>query len=133
MQRFSFSSTSHREIARNDLGTKYIATSRTMDHRITPPPTKRRKLSPPISISSPRPGLDIPPRNQDAIRIFVWNINGIAPFLQQSIASFFYRTRSPSTASPESPSSSTSAPPSQHPSEDSFAAINGRTSCSSKN
>ncbi|OCL02112.1 DNase I-like protein [Glonium stellatum] len=87
--------------------------SRIMEQEITPPPTKRRRLSPPITVDSPTLALDIPRRNKGTIRIFAWNINGIAPFLQPSITKFFHRTRSSSVASSHSSSSLASAPSSQ--------------------
>ncbi|KAG8630804.1 hypothetical protein KVT40_002423 [Elsinoe batatas] len=66
-----------------------------MPRPISPPPLKRRRLSPPTAPPSP-----------DTLRIFAWNINGIGPFLppaQKPITTFFSST----TTSP----SPTSGPP----------------------
>ncbi|KAF1952902.1 DNase I-like protein [Byssothecium circinans] len=65
-----------------------------MGRDISPPPTKRRKTSAhgiqtqttsPLPPSSPPSNLD----DNHTIRLFSWNINGIAPFLQKPITSFF--------------------------------------------
>ncbi|KAH9821961.1 Endonuclease/Exonuclease/phosphatase family [Teratosphaeria destructans] len=47
---------------------------------ISPPPSKRRKLSGSGNKATSR---------QDTLEIISWNVNGIAPFLQPSITSFF--------------------------------------------
>jgi exonuclease III len=63
-----------------------------MSRNISPPPAKRRKLAsattavPHSSTSAPEP---LPPLDANSIRIFSWNVNGITPFLQKSITSFF--------------------------------------------
>lgn len=64
-----------------------------MNRDISPPPAKRRRTS------GPKPALDtsqqlaapqpLPLLTHDSIRIFSWNVNGITPFLQKSITSFF--------------------------------------------
>ncbi|USP76335.1 hypothetical protein yc1106_03609 [Curvularia clavata] len=66
-----------------------------MNRDISPPATKRRKIStPPVSASSegmrptPNPAV-LPPLAANALRVFSWNINGISPFLQPPITSFF--------------------------------------------
>ncbi|MCJ1329518.1 hypothetical protein MMC10_006198 [Thelotrema lepadinum] len=85
-----------------------------IERTVSPPPLKRQRLS--VTDATPtsagaslapsipsRPITDLQP-NQ--LRIFSWNINGIAPFLQKSITSYFTsksskrRTRSPSPGSP---------------------------------
>lgn len=64
-----------------------------MNRDISPPPAKRRKVAKdstpaaPIQIATPPEPL--PPLGANSIRIFSWNINGITPFLQKSITSFF--------------------------------------------
>ncbi|KAF2809988.1 exodeoxyribonuclease III, partial [Mytilinidion resinicola] len=66
-----------------------------MDREISPPPRKRRKLSAP-SDADPKDQTPVPTDSSRSIRIFAWNINGIRPFLQQTITSFF---KSATTAS----------------------------------
>ena len=80
---------------------------------ISPPPLKRRRLASPLkplAISAPpRP---IQPLQPDQFRIFAWNINGIGPFLQPSIKTFFSPAK---TFPPGSPSTwPTPAPASFH-------------------
>ncbi len=67
-----------------------------MSRDISPPPAKRRKTdardatylqSTPVSVSA-APA----PTSNCMLRIFSWNVNGIAPFLQKSITSFFQTT-----------------------------------------
>ncbi|KAF2085562.1 exodeoxyribonuclease III [Saccharata proteae CBS 121410] len=69
------------------------------DREITPPPSKRRKLE------LERPGND----TTSTIRIFSWNINGITPFVQKPIMSFFR------PAQKDEPKSLTSASPNALP------------------
>ncbi|KAJ4351853.1 uncharacterized protein N0V89_007197 [Didymosphaeria variabile] len=61
-----------------------------MSREISPPPFKRRKISPTdatsVNLATPSP-LAAP--DADTMRIFSWNVNGIAPFLQKSITNFF--------------------------------------------
>ena len=66
-----------------------------MNRDISPPPAKRRKTSAQTTESNakqtsqtaaPQP---LPPLRMNSIRIFSWNVNGITPFLQKSIKSFF--------------------------------------------
>lgn len=62
-----------------------------MNRDISPPPAKRRKVDrakDPINLHPPPSELPRPPEGDD-MRIFSWNINGITPFLQKSITSFF--------------------------------------------
>ncbi|KAL8833633.1 MAG: hypothetical protein Q9170_004154 [Blastenia crenularia] len=99
----------------NDLGPQAM---RSRSASLSPPPLKRRRVSPPKSPqsrSSPpfRPAANILPPQLDAecksttIRIFSWNINGIAPYLdtQNPITKFFptsstHRKSSPTAAFP---------------------------------
>jgi exonuclease III len=64
-----------------------------MSRDISPPPAKRRKIaaqtSTPISKQPPSDSEPLPPLGHNSVRIFSWNINGINPFLQKSITSFF--------------------------------------------
>ncbi|CAO2649781.1 Nn.00g010730.m01.CDS01 [Neocucurbitaria sp. VM-36] len=69
-----------------------------MSRPISPPPAKRRKTSAqaaPLTHASPLPTPEAPPPiNPNILRIFSWNINGIAPFLQRPITSFFRTEKS---------------------------------------
>jgi exonuclease III len=64
-----------------------------MSREISPPPAKRRKTGAQTSTSIPKQILPepepLPPLSPDTVRIFSWNVNGISPFLQKSITSFF--------------------------------------------
>jgi exonuclease III len=64
-----------------------------MSREISPPPAKRRKTSTnsavPIAKQTHSVRQALPPLGTNSIRIFSWNVNGIAPFLQKSITSFF--------------------------------------------
>jgi exonuclease III len=64
-----------------------------MSRDISPPPAKRRKTLAQTAGStakqSPTTPQPLPPLHTNSIRIFSWNVNGIAPFLQKSIKSFF--------------------------------------------
>lgn len=53
-----------------------------MDREISPPPLKRRRLAATTTEGK---------QDSDgySLRLFSWNVNGIAPFIQQSITSFF--------------------------------------------
>jgi len=73
-----------------------------MNRDISPPPSKRRKLAtntaaspgqtaPPSTPASPTP---LPPLDSNTFRIFSWNIDGIAPFLQKPITDFFQISKS---------------------------------------
>jgi exonuclease III len=76
-----------------------------MSRDISPPPSKRRKTvqqaTVPISTrTSPlNPPKALPKLDDNTIRIFSWNVNGIQPFLQKSITAFFQasKTRDPTT------------------------------------
>jgi exonuclease III len=64
-----------------------------MSRDISPPPAKRRKTAAGSTATiarqtSPVPQ-DLPLLKSNSIRIFSWNVNGISPFLQKSITSFF--------------------------------------------
>jgi exonuclease III len=70
-----------------------------MDRDISPPPTKRRKLSPSKDAScrqQPSPSND-----NSLLRIYSWNINGIKAFLQKEITSFFTPQNTLSTSKHE--------------------------------
>lgn len=62
-----------------------------MHRDISPPPAKRRKTdqATTAAIPHPPPSKAPGPPDADAMRIFSWNVNGITPFLQKSITSFF--------------------------------------------
>jgi exonuclease III len=61
-----------------------------MSRDISPPPSKRRKTSPKSSTTTSFPAsLPPPPPSPSTLRIYSWNINGISPFLQMPITSFF--------------------------------------------
>ncbi|GIZ46826.1 hypothetical protein CKM354_000993500 [Cercospora kikuchii] len=68
-----------------------------MSRTISPPPLKRRKLANYAPASDITPPTPLAPDGTQ-LRVFSWNVNGIASFLQPSITSFFSPTR---TASPE--------------------------------
>ena len=53
-----------------------------MDRDISPPPSKRQRMT----RTSTQPELG---RSSRALRLFAWNINGIAPFIQKPITSYF--------------------------------------------
>ena len=80
---------------------------------ITPPPTKRRRIGEAESLLlapsiSPRPITELGQR----LRIFAWNINGIRPFLQPAITSYFTsasRSTDHRETTPESSDSNRSA------------------------
>lgn len=83
-----------------------------MDIPITPPLSKRRRLAYPASTETlpiPTAGADRAEREtqeQEAVRIFAWNVNGIRPFLQQPITSFFKKpARSDADNGPAAPTS----------------------------
>jgi exonuclease III len=53
-----------------------------MDREISPPPTKRQRMTHTATeLEQTRP--------DPSIRLFSWNVNGIAPFIQKPITSFF--------------------------------------------
>lgn len=82
-----------------------------MNRPISPPPTKRQKLSPKPQ-TQPHPSPPIPPPDPTILRVYSWNINGITPFLpqhqtqnqnQNRITNFFKsKTSSPSNSNPTS-------------------------------
>ncbi|MCJ1409745.1 hypothetical protein MMC19_003828 [Ptychographa xylographoides] len=59
----------------------------------SPPPLKRRRISSPaerpLTLAPSLPSRHITALQPDQIRIFSWNVNGISPFLQREITSFF--------------------------------------------
>lgn len=68
-----------------------------MSRDISPPPAKRQKVTTQIAvpIKSPAPEPEpLPPLAANSIRVFSWNVNGIAPFLQKPITSFFQKASS---------------------------------------
>jgi exonuclease III len=69
-----------------------------MSRNISPPPAKRRKIvkgsSPAKPIQAVMPPEPPPPLGANSIRVFSWNVNGITPFLQKSITSFFQASTS---------------------------------------
>jgi exonuclease III len=64
-----------------------------MSRDISPPPAKRRKTAKnsALSIAKQTPSVPhaLPSLNTNSVRIFSWNVNGITPFLQKLITSFF--------------------------------------------
>jgi exonuclease III len=69
-----------------------------MSRDISPPPAKRRKTAAQTSTSItrqiPKAPEPLPALVANSIRIFSWNVNGITPFLQKSITSFFPTSKS---------------------------------------
>jgi exonuclease III len=69
-----------------------------MSRGISPPSAKRRKTSAqtavPTQTSSSNAPAALPPLEANTLRIFSWNINGITPFLQKPITSFFQSSKS---------------------------------------
>ena len=72
-----------------------------MSRDISPPPAKRRKTaaqaSVPIATRTTQEPAPLPPLDAESIRVFSWNVNGITPFLQKSITSFFQASKSQGT------------------------------------
>ncbi|KAF1916544.1 Endonuclease/exonuclease/phosphatase [Ampelomyces quisqualis] len=68
-----------------------------MSRDISPPPAKRRKtakdVAPAATSQTVTPPEPLPPLHANSIRVFSWNVNGITPFLQKSIASFFLESK----------------------------------------
>lgn len=62
-----------------------------MDREISPPPAKRRRGNQATALinSHPPPSSNPGPPYPNIMRIFSWNVNGITPFLQKSIKSYF--------------------------------------------
>jgi exonuclease III len=72
-----------------------------MSRDISPPPSKRRKTSPKSSTTTSFPAsLPPPPPSPSTLRIYSWNINGISPFLQMPITSFFPTPKQVPTQTP---------------------------------
>ncbi|KAF2848502.1 DNase I-like protein [Plenodomus tracheiphilus IPT5] len=85
-----------------------------MDREISPPPAKRRKTRATAFATSSSAAASsssseaLPPLDKDAIRIVSWNINGIEPFLQKPITTYFQspkRKASNTTKDPTHPAS----------------------------
>ncbi|KAI5367614.1 putative AP endonuclease 1, endonuclease/exonuclease/phosphatase [Septoria linicola] len=72
-----------------------------MSRPISPPPSKRRKLQSATSRASTEEHQQhaTSQLGPGRVRIFSWNVNGIAPFLQSTITSFFGRKQASSTGS----------------------------------
>ena len=88
------------ERTRSSMGSSYT--------NISPPPTKRRRLS--LSSTSPLlapsfPVRPITPLSPDQLRIFSWNVNGISAFLQPQITDFFSASSSNNGRTPSPPTS----------------------------
>lgn len=70
-----------------------------MDREISPPATKRRKTASAPAVTSSEEMLStakpavLPTLPASALRVISWNINGISPFLQPAITSFFRAAR----------------------------------------
>ncbi|KAF3003222.1 hypothetical protein E8E13_009873 [Curvularia kusanoi] len=79
-----------------------------MDREISPPPIKRRKLgqSVPVDPTHLPPSMVPTPASPNTMRIFSWNINGITPFLQKSITSFFPKSSGPNSKNDSVPRAS---------------------------
>ena len=65
-----------------------------MDREISPPPPKRRRIANTTVIEKQKES------HTPSLRLFSWNINGISPFVQQPITSFFTSSKSPSQTQP---------------------------------
>ena len=79
---------------------------------ISPPPAKRRRLSQPATPLAPSlPSRPTGPLGPNQLRIFAWNVNGIGPFLQPAITTFFSPSKKRVGTPPLSPtiSSATSS------------------------
>ena len=71
-----------------------------MSRSISPPPAKRRRTETQAALSLQREPTattaSLPSTSLSTLRIFSWNVNGIAPFLQRPITTFFQVTDSQS-------------------------------------
>ncbi|KAF2103782.1 DNase I-like protein [Rhizodiscina lignyota] len=80
-----------------------------MERDISPPPTKRRRISNGSDVKvakSKSKETDQPnPDTSQSLRIFTWNINGIIPFLQTPITKFFSPSTSSTTTASKAPAS----------------------------
>lgn len=61
-----------------------------MNRDISPPPTKKRRLE-----EEPLSSHSDDQRKGDTLTVYSWNINGITPFIQRPITSFFQTKQSP--------------------------------------
>ncbi|KEY72802.1 hypothetical protein S7711_10830 [Stachybotrys chartarum IBT 7711] len=68
---------------------RLLSNARHMSRNISPPPLKRRRKQHSQDIAPTLTSRPITPLQDNQIRIFTWNINGIQPFLQRSIRSYF--------------------------------------------
>jgi exonuclease III len=62
------------------------------DRGVSPPPTKRQRLSTSSLLAPSIHSRPISTLENHMLRVFSWNVNGVAPFLQPSITSFFKPT-----------------------------------------
>ncbi|KAF2032878.1 DNase I-like protein [Setomelanomma holmii] len=80
-----------------------------MSRDISPPPAKRRqtaaRASQPVAVQTLTVPEPLPLLETNSVRVFSWNINGITPFLQKSITSFFSASKPPNTQSIAHPAS----------------------------
>ncbi|KAF2111033.1 Endonuclease/exonuclease/phosphatase [Lophiotrema nucula] len=60
---------------------------------VSPPPAKRRRVpsSKPTALTT-TPSTALRPCDPSSLRLISWNVNGIAPFLQKSITSYFQKS-----------------------------------------
>jgi exonuclease III len=88
----SWRSGSQDEVATSNQAAVNTSQIAEMDREISPPPLKRRRIA-----STPVLGHQKEPHTPPTLRLFSWNINGISPFIQQPITSFFTSDKSPPT------------------------------------
>ncbi|MCJ1396109.1 hypothetical protein MMC18_008998 [Xylographa bjoerkii] len=96
------------------------------DIDISPPPSKRRHLFKPLisvnnaeapdpaqfaSLAPSLPSRSLTPLQPNQLRIFSWNLNGINPFLQPTITSFFHSSRNKDSSKHASSRESSPVPP----------------------
>ncbi|KAF2280637.1 DNase I-like protein [Westerdykella ornata] len=76
-----------------------------MTGEISPPPSKRRRIVPTQTTKLPGPPSPPPPPSPGCLRIYAWNINGIAPFLPQKnpITKYFQPKAGPARSNTEKP------------------------------
>ncbi|KAI9170839.1 hypothetical protein HJFPF1_00313 [Paramyrothecium foliicola] len=74
----------------------FASTSRS----ISPPPLKRPRKEEVNAVTPTLPTKAISPLEDAQFRIFTWNINGIQPFLQRSIQTFFRPVKTSSSSIP---------------------------------
>ncbi|KAI4720543.1 DNase I-like protein [Aureobasidium sp. EXF-10727] len=72
---------------------------------VSPPPLKRRR----VGDNETKPTtLPIVPPDKDHLRVYSWNVNGIQPFIQKSITSFF-QPKKPSSKQPKTDTTATAS------------------------